>query len=454
MLKIVLIGAGSSSFSVELLKDISSMPDLAGCALALVDIDTERLEFAHKMVSKYSQETGMNISISSTTDRREALDGADYVICAVKIGGYDPLEAERAISEDMGYYRGVGDRVSCYYGGIGAYHQIKFMNDLAQDMVELCPEAWLVQTANPVFEATNYALRHTNVKAVGVCHGHNGYRSIAKTMGLDPDRASAIVCGFNHITYMKSFMYDNKDAYPLLDEWIEKESEKYWKSDKFTTVKHIRAPDHLSPGAVDAYKMYGLMPIGDAIRAGSPWWHNTDLDTKVKWYGPGGGFDSEHGWKLYLDDKDIQYEKLRNTVNSDVSILEVFGQTPTVEQHVPFIDSLANNNDRILTLNVLNNGAITGLPDDILVEIHVRCNGHGQFNLNVGAFPPKVMNNIMLPRLARAENIMDAFLRGDRSVLYLMVADDPRTRSFEQAKSLVDKLLAQPWNEEADKHYR
>jgi len=132
----------------------------------------------------------------------------------------------------------------------------------------------------------------------------------------------------------------------------------------------------------------------------------------------------------------------------------VVEQTLTVEQHIPFIDSLANDHDRILTLNVLNNGSISGLPDDILVEIHVRCNAHGIFNLNMGSFPPKIMNNVMLPRLARAENIMDAFARGDRCVLYLMAAEDHRTCSFNQAKNLVDKLLSLPWNEEADKHYR
>ena len=454
MVKIVLIGAGSSSFSIELLKDISTMSGLSGCTLALVDINEEKLDFALKLVTKYCYETGMNINISATNDRRKALDGANYVICAVKIGGYEPLEKERLISEELGYYRGVGDRVSCYYGGIGAYHQIRFMVDLALDMEELCPDALLIQTANPVFEATNYVTRYTKIKAAGVCHGHEGYKDIAKTMGLDPKHVSAVVCGFNHYNYMKSFMYKGKDAYPLLDEWIENFAEDYWNSEEYNTIKEYRAPDHLSRGAVDAYKLFGLMPICDAIRAASPWWHHTDLDTKISWYGTGGGFDSEYGWKLYLDEKNAQYEKLRKTVNSGASVLEIFGNTPTTEQHIPLIDSLTNDNDRILTLNVPNNGAICGLPDDILVEIPVRCNGHGLFNINMGTLPPKIMNNVMLPRLARAENIMDAFRRADRSVLYLMVADDPRTRSFEQAKSLVDKLLGQPWNADANKHYK
>jgi len=454
MSKIVLMGAGSAAFSVELLKDISAMPGLSGADLVLVDINKEKLALAKTLVTRYAAETGMKINITALEDRRQALNGADYVICAVKIGGYGPLEQERLISEEYGYYRGIGDRVSCYYGGIGAYHQIRFLTDLANDMVELCPDAWLIQTANPVFESTNYVLRHIKVKAIGICHGHNGFIDIARTIGLDPKRVSAVVYGFNHVVYMKSFLYDGKDAYPLLDEWIEKRAEEYWNSDEYKILAFNRAPDHLSPGAVDAYRLYGLMPIGDAVRAASPWWHHTDLETKIKWYGPGGGFDSENGWRLYLEDRDKKHEKLRKAVDEGAKVTEVFGFTPTVEQHIPLIDSLENDNERILTLNVLNHGAIAGLPNNILVEILVRCNGHGLFNLNMGAFPPKLMNNVMLPRLARAENIMDAFARRDRSVLYLMAAEDPRTRSFAQAKGLVDKLLSLPWNSDADKHYQ
>jgi alpha-galactosidase len=408
------------------------------------------------LVTRVCKEIGADLKITTTKERREALDGADFVITAVKIGGYDGLEEERAISEEHGYYRGFGDRVCDYYGGIGAYHQIRFMVDIANDMLELCPNAWFINTSNPVLESTNYILRHTKVKAIGVCHGHIGYKSIAKILGLDESKVSAVVCGFNHYNYMKSFLYEGKDAYPILDDWIEKHSEKYWKSDDYKKIEAIHAPDYLSPGAIDAYKLYGIMPIGDAVRAAAPWWHHTDIETKEKWYGPGGGFDSEHGWKQYFFFRDMIYGKLREILASDASLMQAyaeFGQEGTTEEHIPFIDSLTNDTDRILTLNVLNNGAITGLPDDILVEIHTRCNGNGISNISMGALPPKVMNNIILPRLARAENIMDAYLRGDRSVLYLMLMEDPRTRSFEQAKTVIDKLLAQPWNIEVNKHY-
>ena len=457
MVKIVLIGAGSAAFSAVLLKDIALMPGLKGCTLTLMDIDEGRLNVAYTLVQRVSRELGANLNITTTTDRRKALEGADYVITAVKVGGYEGLEQERAISEEHGYYRGFGDRVCDYYGGIGAYHQIKFMCDIAKDMLEICPNAWLVQTSNPVLESTNYILRHTDIKAVGVCHGHIGYRHIATKLGLDLSRVSAKVYGFNHYNFLSSFLYDGKDAYPLIDEWIEKHSEDYWESDEYNNLSGIHAPDFFSPGAIEMYKLYGLMPISDSIRAASPWWHHIDLQTKEKWYGPGGGFDSEIGWNKYFGFREMIGGKIVEILATDASLMEAyaeFGQADTIEEHIPFIDSLTNDNDRILTLNVLNNGSIPGLPDDILVEIHVRCNGNGISNVSMGKLPPKIMNNIIFPRLTRAENIMDAYARRDRSVLYLMLAEDQRTKSFEQAKVVIDKILSMPWNTDANEHYQ
>lgn len=453
MAKIVLLGAGSTSFSIELLKDISTLPSLEGSVLSLVDIDEHRLHMAESLVTRYCRESNMKLEVHSYTERRDALRGAEYVICAVKIGGYGPLEKEREIAEKRGFYRGIGDRVSCYYGGIGAYHQIRFLEEVAKDMEELCPDAWLVQTANPVFEGTNYVTSHYGIKAVGVCHGHNAYKEIAEELGLDLQFVNAEVVGFNHCVWLTKFMYKGKDAYPLLDKWIAEKSEEYWKSEKFLDPNRVFSKDQLSPGAIEAYRLYGVMPIGDAVRSGTPWWTHTDFETKCKWYGKNGGFDSEIGWKSYLDSKvDIQ-ERLNEIVESGKSVMEEYRPSETTEQHIPFIDSMANGNERILTLNVPNNGAIAGLPDDILVEIPVLCNATGIHNVKIGKLPYKVMNHVILPRLARARSIMDAYENRSREMLVLMLCEDHRTKSYEQAKELVDELLAQPWNKDADAHY-
>lgn len=454
MANIVLLGAGSTAFSIELLKDISTHTSLSGSTLSLVDIDIERLQLAEALVTRYCQESNMDLTVKAFTDRRKAFVNAEYVICAVKVGGYDPLEAERAIAEKRGYYRGVGDRVSCYYGGIGAFHQIRFLEEVAQDMQELCPDAWLVQTANPVFEGTNYVTKHFGIRSVGVCHGHNAYKEIVEELGLDLEKVNVEVVGFNHCIFMTSFQYEGKDAYPLLDKWIEEKAEEYWKSEKYLDPNRVFCKDQMSPGAIETYRLYGVMPIGDAVRSATPWWTHTDYDTKCKWYGQNGGFDSEIGWKSYLDKKGTKQLNLNEIVASNKSVMEAYRPSATVEEHIPFIDSMANGSEKILILNVPNRGSIDGLPDDILVEIPVICNGNGIRNVQVGKLPDKLMNGIILPRLARAQSILSAYENRDREMLVLMIAEDHRTTSYEQAKDLVDELLAQPWNEEANKHYQ
>lgn len=446
MPNIVLIGAGSTSFSIELLNDISALPSLSGSTLSLVDIDQKRLDNAKYLAVQYCKESGISLTVNAYTDRRPALEGADYIIAAVKVGGYDPLEQERLIAEEAGYYRGIGDRVSCYYGGIGAYHQLAFLDEMANDIVKICPDAWLLQSGNPVFEGTNYITRNYPLKAVGICHGHFAYTEIGKELALDPARVNVEIFGFNHCIWMTKFMYEGKDAYPLLDEWIRKKAENYWKSGEY--------PEQLSPGAVEAYRLYGKMPIGDTVRANTPWWTHVDHETKCKWYGKTGGFDSKIGWDNYLSSKTDFQKKLADIVSSGKSLMESIEPNETTEEHIPFIDSLANGVERNLMLNVPNNGAISGLPDNIFVEIPVICNATGIHNVHMGSFSSRLMNNVILPRLATAQNIIQAYENHDREQLVLWLCSDHRTHSYKQAKDLIDKLLAQPWNKAAAEHYK
>ena len=447
MPNIVLIGAGSACFSLDLIRDIVNTDGLAGSTLALVDIDPQRLQVAHTLAIRLCAETGGRLELVAVTDRREALVGADFVISAVKIGGYGPLEEERKIAEEAGYYRGIGDRVSCYYGGIGAYHQFRFLMGLARDMEELCPEAWLIQTANPVFDGTNLITRQTNLKTVGVCHGHFAFCHVADTLGLDLEDTDTQMAGFNHYIFLTQFRYQGKDAYPLIDRWIENESAALWRDGDYV--------EEMSPGAIDAYRLYGLFPIGDATRCATPWWHHISFEEKKRWYGNDGGFDSEIRWAEYLDRKPKVQENLARLAGEPgASLLEEFPLKRHSEQHIQIIDAMANDHEMHLQLNVPNRGAIEGIPDDVLVEIPVVVNGRGIQNVPVGRLPPLIVNNVLLPRLARMENLHDAFLRGDRRPLLLSLMDDPRTRTFEQARDLIDTILAQPWNKEADEHYR
>ena len=453
---IVLLGAGSTAFTISVLTDLILTESLSSCTLRLVDIDEQRLDEAHATAESYNRETGKSIKVEAYTDRRDAFRGAEFIICAVKIGGYLPLEKERKISETHGYYRGIGDRVSCYFGGIGAYHQIKFLEDVARDIEELCPDAWLVQTANPVFEGTNYLTRYTNVKAVGVCHEHVQAYEIGKLMGLDPSRVTVEMVGFNHSIVLTDFRYDGEDAYPLLDKWIAEKSEKYWKSSDYLTghSKYGYSPEELTPGVIDFYRLYGLLPVGDAIRSATPWWHHTDHKTKEKWYGPNGGFDSEICWPRYLQEKVDHQNLLKKTLKSGEPVTKVFPLKNSGEQHIPLINAIANDVYERLSLNVPNNGCVPGIPDDVMVEIPVIASARGIQGVRLDPLPRRILDNVLYPRMRTLNNLHEAYRNGDRSMLVIELMNDPRTRSFEQAKTLIDELLKQPWNKEADVHYQ
>ncbi len=446
-LNITLIGAGSASFSLELIRDIIVAEGLAGSKMTLVDINEEKLRVAATLANRYRDEVKADLTFSASTDRKEGIEGADFVICAVKVGGYGPLEKERQIAEELGYYRGIGDRVSCYYGGIAAYHQLKFMMDLTRDMEAICPDAYLIQTANPVFEATNIVTRCTKIKAVGVCHGHVGYHEIASTLNLNLEHVGVLVAGFNHYVWLLRFMYKGEDAYPLIDQWIEKESEEYWSNGEYF--------EQMSPGAIGAYQLYGYFPIGDAVRCGTPWSYHSNFEAKKKWFGKNGGFDSEIGWSNYLNSKPKAFEKMQRLANdSDAVLMKELPLTASREQHIKIIDAIANDKETIFQLNIPNSGCIKGIPDDVLVEIPAVASGGGIRGCMIGNMPPRIMHNVLVPRWVRMENILEAYLTGDRRPLLLSLLDDPRTRSYEQARGLIDILFDQPWNEEAAKHYK
>lgn len=453
--RIAVIGAGSIAWSMTFIRDLAVTRSLWGSEVVLMDINEERLRVVLGLARRYVEELGADVKFEATTDRREAIKDADFVVNTAFTVGYANMERERSIAEEYGYYRGIGDRVCDYYGSIGAYKQLKFFLDVARDVEDLAPDAWYILLANPVFEGTTLLIREAKVKAVGMCHGWLGYKVIAKVLGLDLRYVEADMAGTNHNVWLVKFTYRGEDAYPLIDRWIEEEAEKYWQSEEYLMALPWES-EQMSPAAVEMYRLYGLFPLGDTIRAVSPWWFHTDLDTKRKWYGLTGGFDSEIGWGIYLALHNVILRRMYALAeNPRASLLQEFPPVRSDEQIVPFINAVVNDEETRVVINVPNQGAISGIADDVAVEVPVIASAKGFRHVFSGlTLPRRLMLYVMIPRILRMERVLQAFLEGDRKSLVLMLMDDPRTKSFEQARGLIDKLLSLPWNAEANKHYR
>jgi alpha-galactosidase len=430
-IKLGVIGAGSATFSVGVVKDICLQESLAGSTVVLMDIDGERLEPMLKFARRYAEELGADVTFEMALDREASLRDSDFVINTAQVGGHDFIEGIRAWAESHGYYRGFR---------LDACLNIRLMLSVARDMERLCPDAWLIQAGNPVFEGCTAMTRETGVKACGICHGHFGYLEIAETLGLDPDRVTAQAVGLNHWIYLTHFEHEGRDAYPLIDEWIEEKSGEFWSD------YHPRFSDNqMAPAAIEIYKLTGLFPIGDATRSGG-WWFHTGLDAKKKWYGAElGGFDSEIGWRQYLNHLDEEISRIHSAVeDSSRKLTDVFRPEPTGEQHFPLIDALVNDNRVELQVNVPNRGAIEGIPDDVVVEVPAMCSARGVQPYHVGKLPEALMTNVLYPRLLQAERLISLATRPDGRMLMAMILDDHRTRSWEHAVEFYEAILMRP----------
>jgi alpha-galactosidase len=448
--KIGIIGAGSVVFSLGLVKDLCLTESLAGSHICFMDIDEERLDMIYRLGTRYAAELGVDLTFEKTLDRAVALRDASFVINTAAV--HDEYHASdiRAIADRHGYY--YGGRIPL------PYYQLALMLSIGRDMERICPDAWLIFAANPVFDGTTLVSRETGIKVVGLCHGHYGYRTIAQTIGLDPDRVTWQAPGLNHNIWLTHFLYEGQDAYPLLDRWIETEAEAYW-------ATHVATGTHdtqMSRGTIHQYKLYGLMPIGDTPRRGG-WWYHTDKGTKMRWFfPPWGGPDTHEARAVTREQKEARIAKMTEAAyDPQARITEVFGTNKTREQHVPIIDGLVNDHGatdgsvaRQFQVNVRNNGALAGVPDDVAVEVPALVNAVGIQPLRVEPLPRKVLLECILPEWLRMERDLQAFMTGDRSMLLYGVLDRPQTRSYDQAMAVLDELLQMEGHEEMDEHYR
>jgi alpha-galactosidase len=437
-IKIGVIGAGSAQFSFGLIRDLCLQESLWGSTVTFMDPDGERLEMVHGLATRYAAELGVDLRFEHTGDRRVALQDADVVVNTAA-HSHEDEEADRALAEGHGYYRGVR---------LGTYHNLSLMMSVVRDIERICPNAWLIQSGNPVFDGCTLMTRETSVKVIGLCHGHYGYKRIAEVLGIDATEVRCQSPGVNHYIYATRLEHQGEDLYPVLDRWIETESENFW-----VTQRPDYGDNQMSRAAVDQYKFLGAMPIGDTVRFGG-WQYALDLETRKKWYGWLGGFDSEIGWSRYLQ-KLSDEVGLMSRVASDTSasVTKVFPPIQSTEQQVPIIDALVNNRPGEFQVNIPNRGAINGIADDVVVELRAIVSGRGAQPIHVGAMPRRVMLHVILPQILEMERTLESYVARDRNMLLSRLLWDHRTRSVEQAEAMIDDLLSQPRNLDMAGHF-
>ncbi len=460
-IKVAVIGAGSATFSLGLVKDLCLTEGLSGSHVSFMDVDAERLQMIHRLAERYADELGADLSFDLTLDRRAALQDADFVINTASVVTYRSGLETRDLIQKYGYdWDGPSAQEYLYYN-------TTFMLDVARDIEEICPDAWLIQSGNPVYEGCTAIGRETDLKICGLCHGYYGYQDICDMIGIDWRKVDWQAPGLNHNIWLTHFFYEGRDAYPLIDEWIRNQGPAYWADTSPARGRSAgmgwsgelrRAWEiDLSRAAVHMYRLYGLMPIGDTVwMKYIGWWYHKNFAAKRYWFGePWGGQRSHLSWPMYVENQEQRVNQVAQLAQDPkASLVETMGRTMSREQQVPIIDALVNDNEGLFQVNVPNYGALPGVPDDIVVEAPAIVNKKGIQPMRLDPLPPKIMLTQILPLVLSLERTLLAIKTQDRSLLLWSLLDDNDTRSYAQAEEVLDAILGQDYNREMNDYYR
>ena len=415
--RIVFVGAGSVEFTKNLLGDILTFPELASSEIVLHDIDPDRLETGVAIARWTNDAVGAAARISPTLDRRAALEGADYVINMVQVGGHEATLVDFELPLRHGLRQTIGDTLGV--GGIfRALRTIPVLLGIAQDMEEACPDAWLLNYTNPMAMLcwTVYEGSPIN-RVVGLCHSVQGTtRRLAELVGVPFDEVTFLGAGINHQTFILRFERRGKNLYPLLDAAIERDPE---------LARTVR---------VELYRRLGYFPTESSEHGAEyvPWFMRHD-ELVERFRIPVGEYvrRSEENMR--------RYERIRSALAAG----EGFAVGRTLEYASLIIHSIETGTERVVYGNVRNNGLIDNLPHGCCVEVPCLVDRAGVQPTHVGALPPQ------LAALNRTfanvcELTVRAALDGKREHVYHAAMLDPNTAAtltLDQIEGLVDELF-------------
>jgi alpha-galactosidase len=417
MPKVTMIGAGSMVFARRLMCDTLSFPELSNSTISFMDIDEEKVSLIGRLAQKLVDQESLPAKIEATTDRRRALEGADYVISMFRVGGMDAVRPDIEIPQRYGVDQRVGDTIGP--GGVlyGLRH-IPLILDICRDMEELCPDALLMNYANPMAILCWAVNAATKVKSVGLCHSVQGTaRRLAEYIGVPFEEISYWAAGINHMDWFLRYERNGQDAYPMLREALE-DPEIYAKDPvRFEIMRHFGYFVSESSGHASEYMPY-FRRTPELIERSSQ--QSRDFDH-------------------FGQRRAVRFEALRQQVESD----EPLEFERTHEYCARILHACETNTPYRFSGNVANRGVISNLPEECVVEVPCLADATGIHPCYVGDLPLQCAalnrSNISLQSLT-----IKAALEGDREAVYHAIALDPLTASvvpLDEIRRMTDELL-------------
>jgi alpha-galactosidase len=422
MTKLAFIGAGSAVFARRLLTDVLSYPELAEVTVALHDIDAERLRTGELAARRVAEALSAHPTIVATTDRRAALDGADYVICMIQVGGYQPATViDFEIPKRYGLRQTIADTLGI--GGImRALRTIPVLLGITRDMEALCPGGLLLNYVNPMAMNCWALSRATPIQTVGLCHSvYNTASELAADLGVPVDELNYQVAGINHLAFYLKLEHQGQDVYPRLREIAAQ--------GRFSATNQVR---------YDAFKRFGYFVTESSEHFSEyvPWYIKRDRPELVE------------RLNIPLDEylrrcEDLigRWDSLRLELETGTQPLAVRRSTEYAAQ---IVHSRETGQPRVVYGNVTNTGLIENLPRGCCVEVPCLVDRQGLQPIHIGSLPPQLAA-LMLTNINVQSLAVEAALTGRRDHIYHAALLDPHTAAEldpDQIYQLVDDLVA------------
>lgn len=408
--KVAFVGAGSIGFTRGLMRDLLAVSEFKDIQVAFTDINEHNLDMVTQLVQRDINENGLSIEIQATTNRREALKDARYIFCVVRIGGLEAFQYDIDIPLKYGIDQCVGDTL-CAGGIMYGQRGIAEMLNICKDIREVAePNALLLNYANPMAMLTWACNKYGGVRTIGLCHGvQGGHHQIARALGREKKDVDIICAGINHQTWYISVKTDGVDRTGDLLEAFESVPE-------FAQTEKVR---------IDMLRRFGYYSTesNGHLSEYVPWYRKRADEIK-DWIDLGSWINGETGGYLRVCTEG------RNWFETDFPNwmkAEPFKYTAENrgEEHGSYIiEGLETGRVYRGHFNVVNNGVITNLPDDAIIEAPGYVDRNGINMPVVGDLPlgPAAVCNVSISvqRLA-----VEAAVHGDDKLLRQAMMMDP-----------------------------
>jgi len=429
MFKITFIGAGSVGFTRTLLTDIMAVPEFHNIEISFTDINQHNLDMVAQLCQRDLESNGITTKITATTDRRKALSGAKYVINCVRIGMLTAFENDIEIPLKYGVDQCVGDTL-CAGGIMYGQRGIAAMLDFCKDIREVSQSgAIMLNYANPNAMMTWAANKYGGVNTIGLCHGvQGGHNQIAKALGLNKKDVDIICAGINHQTWYISVKYKGEDLTAKILDAYEKDA-------ALMQTEKVR---------IDMLRRFGYYSTeSNGHLSEYVAWYRKRPDEIKNWIDLGVWINGETGGYLRVctEGRNWFEEDFPAWLNEPPK--EYNAEARSEEHGSYIIEGLETGRVYRGHFNVMNNGGITNLPDECVVEVPGYVDANGISIPKVGDLPlgcaAVCSQSVWVQRLA-----VEAAVRGDIVLLRQAMMMDPLTGAVctpPEIDQMVDEML-------------